>query len=207
MKYRVFEQELTPFRVFSTDIIRKKAPDFDSRRLVEWQQKEYIHKIINRWYLFSDTVLTEQFLFLIANKIYAPSYISFETALSYYGLIPEGVYTVISATSRKTKNFQTPQGRFHYRKLKPECIFGYHLEAVENQHFKIADPEKAILDFLYLHPEIKNVTDFEAWRINTDWLVNELDSDKLGNYLSLFFNKALTRRVNALMKFIEHAKH
>ncbi len=76
--------------------------------------------------MFTDTPLNEETLFLIANKLYAPSYVSFEMALSYYGLIPEGVYAITSATSKKTATFQTPIGKFSYRTLKPQLFFGYN---------------------------------------------------------------------------------
>ena len=51
----------------------------------------------------------------LANILYAPSYVSFDYALSYYGLIPERVYDITSATMRMKKEFNTPLGRFTYR--------------------------------------------------------------------------------------------
>jgi len=51
----------------------------------------------------------------VANILYAPSYVSFEYALSYYGLIPERVYEITSATMRMKKEFSTPIGRFTYK--------------------------------------------------------------------------------------------
>lgn len=203
MKYISFERQLSPFKVFSLDDIRKKEPDFDTRRLVEWQKKDYIKKIINRWYLFSELEPSERWLFLIANKIYAPSYISFESALSWHGLIPEGVFSITSATSKKTKTFHTAQGVFIYHHLKPTLHFGYHLERIKGHVFKMADMEKVLLDYLYLHSEMKTATDFEAWRINTDRLKNALDREKLQKYLSLFSNKALENRTQALIKYVE----
>jgi predicted transcriptional regulator of viral defense system len=203
MKYIAFERQLSPFKIFSIDDIRKKAPGFDTRRLVEWQHNDYIEKIVNRWYLFADVELSERLLFLIANRIYAPSYISFESALSWHGLIPEGVFSITSATSKKTKTFYTPQGTFIYHHLKPQLHFGYRLERIENQVYKMAELEKVLLDYLYLHSEMKAVEDFEAWRINTDQLNRELDREKLQKYLSLFSNKALNERVERLLKYVE----
>ena len=62
--------------------------------------------------MFADTELNEETFFLIANKIYNPSYVSFEMALSYYRLIPEGVYSITSATAKKTIKFKTTVGDF-----------------------------------------------------------------------------------------------
>jgi len=53
----------------------------------------------------------------LANTLYAPSYVSFDYALSYYGLIPERVYEITSATMRMKKEFDTPLGRFTYRSV------------------------------------------------------------------------------------------
>ncbi len=60
----------------------------------------------------------------LANTLYAPSYVSFDYALSYYGLIPERVYEITSATMRMKKEFDTPLGRFTY---KPVPLQAYAL--------------------------------------------------------------------------------
>ena len=70
--------------------------------------------IINKWYLFNETVVDEAILFRINNCIYKPSYVSLESALSYYHLIPEGVYSQQAVTTRKTMNYQTPAGTFKW---------------------------------------------------------------------------------------------
>ena len=202
MKYLSFYQQMSPFPIFSIEDIRKKDPQFDTRRLVEWQAKNYVEKIINRWYMFSERELSEELLFLIANKMYAPSYISFESALSWHGLIPEGVFSITSASTKKTQTFFTEQGTFIYHRLKPSLHFGYTLETINDQTFKMADMEKAMLDYLYIHYEIQEAVDFEAWRINVDFLQEKLNREKLNLYLSLFSNQALERRINRLLTYI-----
>ena len=161
MRFIDFKLHFEPFKVFSTQDILKWDTDFDTRRLVEWQQKNYVRKIINRWYLFADASLDENFLYLIANRIYSPSYISFESALAYYRLIPEGVYTITAATSLKTHQFTTSFGSFSYRHLRPELMFGYKLINVNGLCYKIAEPEKLILDYLYLNTNLQSVPDFK----------------------------------------------
>ena len=61
---------------------------------------------------------------LLAGSIYGPSYISFACALGFYGMIPEAVYAVTSATfeKRKNKKYQTPFGVFLYRDV-PFAVF------------------------------------------------------------------------------------
>ena len=80
MNYIQFRNALRDFPVFSTSDIRVAFENFDRRRLSEWQKKGYIIKVIKGHYLFADVDIDETTLSAIANKIYRPSYISFETA-------------------------------------------------------------------------------------------------------------------------------
>ena len=87
--------------------------------------------------------------FLLANAICEPSYISMETALNYYGLIPDIPSAITSVTTRKTKTYENDYGKFIYRSIKPELFFGFEFIG-----YNIALPEKAILDYLQLNPHI-----------------------------------------------------
>ncbi len=84
----------------------------------------------------------------VANILYAPSYVSFEYALSYYGLIPERVYEVTSATMRMKKEFSTPVGRFSY-KVVPLQAYALGVDwSYDKTHGGklIATAEKALCD-------------------------------------------------------------
>ena len=72
----------------------------------------------------------------LANKIYGPSYISFEYALSYYGFIPERVENVTSAVFNKNKNkaFRTPAGSFFYRSIPNSVYYQEVTRREENGH-------------------------------------------------------------------------
>lgn len=201
MTYLDFKRHFEPFKIFSVKDILKWAPAFDTRRLVEWQKKNHISKVINRWYVFRE-FRDMNILYLISNRIYNPSYISFESALAYYHLIPEGVFTITAATSLKTQRFTTPVGTFSYRHLKPEMMFGYALVEVSGQHYKIAEPEKLLLDHLYLNPRLNSAADFEAMRFNQHELDLLLNKSRLFQYLELIKNKALEKRVRKFLKVI-----
>jgi hypothetical protein len=87
---------------------------------------------------------------LVANHLYGPSYVSYETALAYYGLIPERVYAIKSATSKRRKSYSTPVGRFEYITV-PEVYFsiGMHQQIIKDDYaFIMAKPEKAICDLI-----------------------------------------------------------
>jgi len=205
MQYVGLRESLKSFTVFSLSDIKKIDPNFFRARLNEWQKKGYLKKIIRNYYIFSDLNLNESALFEIANKIYNPSYISFEAALSYYGLIPESVYAVTSAASRKTCKFKTGIGDFIYRKIKPDLFFGYTLVRRVDKVFKMADIEKAFLDYFYINPRIKTTDDFKGLRLNMDELIKQLDEEKLLKYLGAFNNKALQKRVKLFLRFIKNA--
>lgn len=92
---------------------------------------------------------------LIANHLYTPSYISMQTALRYYGLIPEAVYTIQSMTLKHSRNFDTPVGRFVYKTIVREA-FPVGIKSV-NEHgfaFVMATPEKAICDLIANSPKV-----------------------------------------------------
>lgn len=205
MQYLELKENLKDFIVFSINDILKVDPEFHRQRLSEWQNKDYIKKIIKEYYCFSDLEINESALFIIANKIFNPSYVSLEMALSYYGLIPESVYGVTSVTSKKTYAFHAPLARFSYRKIKPELMFGYQLISYRDHAFKIAEIEKAILDYFYFNPKIKSEGEFEELRINRDIFQEKVNPEKLRNYLSQFKNKALEKRISKFIKFISHA--
>lgn len=83
--------------------------------------------------------------FEIANFVYAPSYISLESALSYYGIVDQFSYQVTSVTPRKTKEFEVGVKTFAYARIKPKFFCDYKREG----GFLIAEPKKAVFDFLY----------------------------------------------------------
>ncbi|MDO8316331.1 MAG: hypothetical protein Q7T12_02295 [Flavobacterium sp.] len=93
---------------------------------------------------------------LIANHIYGPSYLSMETALSHYGLIPERVYAVTSMTTKPSKDFRTSIGLYSYSYLPlPYYAFGINnVKLQENQKVMMASPEKALTDKIVTTPGV-----------------------------------------------------
>ncbi|MBI2415876.1 MAG: hypothetical protein HYV33_04425 [Candidatus Kerfeldbacteria bacterium] len=199
------QRRLRDFPVFSIADIQKLAPDFHNQRLSEWQNKGYIIKIRQGYYCFTDVNFTEPDLFLIANTIYKPSYISLEMALSIYHLIPEAVYAITSVSSQKTKTFQTSLANFSYRHMKPSLLFGYELREFRNHRYMIADIEKALLDYLYFHPRCQTAADFTALRLNIIEWKKQADLDKVQKYLTAFHHTALVTRTKRLMDYLNYA--
>jgi predicted transcriptional regulator of viral defense system len=205
MNFIDFKNALQDFSFFSLSDIRQIGNIFHRTRLNEWQRKGYINKIIKGFYYFSDLELSENLLFEFANKIYSPSYISNEMAFSYYNIIPENVYGITSVSTRKTSIFKTSFAEFSYKKIKPELYFGFDLVKYNNKYFRMASLEKAILDYFYLHANIKNTDDFIELRFNMAIFLNEIDEPKLLEYLKRFTNKSLEKRINSFLGCIKNA--
>lgn len=204
MQYLELRGALKNFTVFSLADIKRIDSYFDKRRLSEWQDKGYIKKVIRGYYIFSDLQLNENVLFEVANRIYSPSYISCEMALSYYHLIPESVYGITSVSTRRTYNFTTPIAEFAYRTVKPGFFFGYNLIRYDNKCFRMASIEKAILDYFYLHSKIKTREDFASLRINRDMFFKQIDEEKLYKFLVRSAQKRLTKRIKSFLEFIKN---
>lgn len=94
--------------------------------------------------------------FLIANHLRGPSYVSLESALSYWNMIPERVYEISSVTIKTSKKYKNQVGRFSYQQLKTP-YYSYGIRSVKTsskQTFLIASPEKALCDKVVLTPKI-----------------------------------------------------
>ena len=87
----------------------------------------------------------------IAGRIYEPSYISLESALSGYGILSQIPTVLTCVTTRLPRDFKTSFGAIEYRQIKPGFFWGY---IKKRRHF-IAEPEKALLDYLYLGKDKK----------------------------------------------------
>lgn len=202
MKIFDFLQTFEQKPVFSTQDIEKAFPGFDPKNLVRWQAKGFVQRLRNRWYALPGKIRQEEDLFLIANSIYSPSYVSLESVFSYYGWIPEGVFMVTSVTTLKTNAFKTPQGSFRYSSVRPSLYFGYRLAPHGKIKIRIAEPEKALLDYLFFHPKLAVPEDFIDARLNKSVLLETLNDEKLSRYLSIFDSQALDRRFRAFQQFL-----
>jgi len=198
-----FQKQLIPHQIFSLQDIIKALPDFSYRQIDRWEKKGYIRKIKQGFYALADQQLGTLFLFLTANKIYTPSYVSLENALKFYGLIPEEYFQITSVSTKKTAKFETSIGNFSYRQIDSSLFWGYNLIKINNQKVLMASAEKAILDYLYLHTDLKTVDDFSEMRINADSFHEHVNLKKFRDYLEAFENKSLTKRAQTFLNTIE----
>ncbi len=177
--------------VFSkTDVMLAGGKIFDYQ-LTRWVKRGYLLKLKNGIYAFSkdyDKIKGEE----VASALYQPSYLSLESALSSYGFIPEMVYSYTSVTAKINRTFDNKFGHFIYRHVKSELFWGYREVKTDAGRYLIAEPEKAVLDYLYLNlSKINSESDFKNLRFNEDRLSETLDREKFSRYLQVFKIKKL----------------
>lgn len=155
--------------------------------------------------MFSDVPLSDAVLYAVSNKIYPHSYISLESALSFYGLIPEGVFTVTAVSTKNTASFSTEMGTFTYRHITPTLFGGYTVVGDESRaRFKIATLEKTVLDYVYFHPEIVQSEDFTAWRFASTDFTHQADLEKLRTLAAAVHRPGLEERIETFIHLVQN---
>lgn len=129
-------------------------PDHVRRQLSRWVQAGRLYQLRRGLYALAPPYQKgKPHPFLAANRMSRGSYISLQSVLAHYGLIPEYVPVVTSVTTTRPGRWETPLGIFEYRHIRPALFFGYRrLELGSGQVAFVAMPEKALLDLIYLTP-------------------------------------------------------
>ena len=122
--------------------------------------------------------------FLVANHLRRPSYVSLQSALSHYGMIPEFVPVTTGVTTGRPEELDTPLGRFLFRHVKKSAFFGYtQTEISRGQPVFLASPEKALLDLLYLTPGSDSPAYLEELRFEPtdrfDWHTLRMHAERI----------------------------
>jgi predicted transcriptional regulator of viral defense system len=134
--------------------------------------------------------------FLVANHLRKPSYVSLQSALSYYGMIPEFVPATTSVTTGRPEELQTPLGRFVFRHVKKIAFFGYHQKEISRgQSVFLASPEKALLDLLYLTPGSDSMEYLQELRFEP---MDPFDWEALHGHAERLKSRKLKRAVELL---------
>jgi predicted transcriptional regulator of viral defense system len=204
MKYIDFYNKFKDYPIIHLSDIKNIESDFDHRRLYEWQKKGYLKKIINNFYVFQDKNLSDVEINFIANKLHEPSYLSLEYALNYYNLIPEIVFLHTCISTKRTKNIKTDIGNFSYHTVKKDLFFGYKLVFQNNLTYKIAEIEKALLDFFYFRKDILDENAIRELRINKDIFKKKVNQKKLMKYLKVFNSKKMEEKIKLLNNYVKY---
>ncbi|MEA2092121.1 MAG: hypothetical protein U9O83_07140 [Campylobacterota bacterium] len=146
---------------------------------------------------------------IIANTMLSPSYISFDYALYYHSLIPESVFDVTSATTKRSKLFKTDNGIFSFKQIKKELFpIGLTIESIKNGNYIIASKEKALCDKVYYTKDIqitskKSMINFlvDDLRIDIDEL-EDCDMDIFMKYFEISRSKKIKYLIEALEEVV-----
>lgn len=202
--YIAFRTRFYPYVCFSVHQVLMWDRSFEMDNLTRWTRQGLLVRLRRGWLTFAEYLGQSDVASFIAGRIYNPSYISLQAALSYYGIIPEAVGSFTSVTTLKTKSFNNQFGDYYYQSVKPSLFFGYVLKTLQGgQAYFFATPEKALLDFLYLFPLYNSTNEMLELRLDEVFLNDDLDKTRLLDYLARFDSKTMTRRVNILLKAYE----
>lgn len=145
-------------------------------------------KLRNGLYCLSDAPPSEM---AIANRLYEPSYLSFEFALAYHHLIPKTVYLLTSATTRPTRKLSALGKSFEYHHLKKSAFTGYEPMKIGTETVLMATPEKALVDTLYF-------VDLKKKTLNDRLDFRTLNRQRIESYVRLLDRPSLLERVRKL---------
>jgi len=128
-------------------------------------------------YALADSVPDQ---YVIANRLYEPSYVSLDTALSFHGIIPETIYGVTSVTPKATRRFEVEGIIYSYSRVKQQVYSGYRPIKRQNTIVFMAEPEKALADYLYFIDLKKRGLHYE--RLN----LKKIKRGKLLKYIRIY---------------------
>jgi predicted transcriptional regulator of viral defense system len=211
MNYLEFKNAVRRFPLFTSTHITNitQKPQILRVQLRGWQKKGLIIKLRRGLYILNknDRKIEPSRIFL-ANALYSPSYVSMEYAFGYYDLIPEKVEDITSITTKKTAKFKNPFGTFIYQHLKTDLFFGFmELEDENGFPVLIAEPEKAVLDFIYLN--LREFKDKGKDIFNLSYRFQNLDilkKKKLIDYAKRYKNKSVLNVVKILLSFMKEGR-
>ena len=143
--------------------------------------------------------------YCLAGAIFGPSYLSFDYALSVYGLIPEAVYSFTSATfdKKKAKTVENHFGRFTYRDVPADAYpFGIVIKEENEYIYQMASPEKALCDKLYAMPPVTSQKELERMLFE-DLRIDRTEFDKLdADFILQIGAKYRCNNLKYLMKYL-----
>lgn len=185
MKKNIFTKREAQLVAFGT------APGTLKLQLHQWVQSGDLVALRRGLYVFSDRDLDKV---EIARALYSPCYISLEYALNMYGLIPDVPFSMTLVTPKGTRTFDTPYGRFVYRKIKQEAFFGFDPETL------IAEKEKALVDYLYLSGG-RLVPEPVFWQELRLQNLSDIDFAKATQFAQKFSSKKLMKLLGSVREY------
>lgn len=203
MDFKAFKSKYRRYPVIKSSYFSlEKKPGYIRRLVSEWLKKEWLIELRRGMYLINDEEILKNVERLsLANQIYDPSYVSLESALSFHGMIPEGVAQVTSVSTRKTARFSNTLGTFVYSNIKENLLWGYKQHRLGKVTALIATPEKALMDLVYLRKgELKSAEELmESLRLDN---LKKIKPNELILAAKRFNNAKVARVSEELLKML-----
>lgn len=195
VNWYLFERELrrkgliifSPLDVRRIFGVSKVAATFLIHR---YAKKRFIKRLKRGIYALYDTLIPDAYL---ANKLYEPSYVSLEFALSFHQVIPETVYEITSVSTKPTRKFEAQGKVFSYHRIKKEAFAGYTFYRQPEIGALIAEPEKAFVDLAYLRL-------LKGKGLLSRFNKRKINPAKALRYVKLFNNKKLSSAVKTILR-------
>ena len=205
MNFEALLNQVGQLPFFTSNILQVGDVDLSNlqKQLSRWTSTGKLQQLRRGLYMLAEPYRqVDPHPFLVANNLVSPSYISLQSALAYYDLIPESVPEVTSITSRRrSEKLTTYYGTFNYHYIQERFFHGYHLiQIVQEQYVYIARPEKALLDLVYLTPQGNELEYLESLRLQN---LNDLDLDWMRKTITAFGMKKMI----AATSHIAHLAH
>ena len=145
----------------------ERSPADVRRQLHRWVKSGRVVQLRRGVYtLAKPYCLTPAHPFTAANALKKASYVSLQSALAHYGMIPEYVPVTTSVTTGRPEVLKTPVGRFQFRHVSARLFYGFKEDEPAPGHFALlADPYKALADLLYLTPNSDQVAFLRELRL------------------------------------------
>jgi len=210
MTYQQFKSAIINYPLIPYQTLRMMDNSQGFRNQVSrWEHKGYLIKLRKGLYILNETErkITPS-RFVIAHHMYTPSYISGESALAFYDMIPERVYELTSITTRKTVLFENAFGVFRYRHLDISRFSGFVEHRDENGlPFFLAEPEKALVDFIYLNLSSFHYGDRDVFENSYRFQnLERLRIRRLVRYAALFKSRKLDAIISMLQVYVKELK-
>lgn len=209
MKFASLLTQVGDLPFFSSSLLHAGgvSPARLQKQLSRWVENEKIIQLRRGLYTLAEPYRKEDpHPFTLANQLVAPSYVSLQSALAYYELIPETVTNVTSITSRKrTGTVATPFGQFSYHSFQPDLFSGFRLaQETPTQGFFLARPEKALFDLIYLTPQGEQLTFLNTLRLQN---IDALDLEWMQSFAAAFGKPKLIQAVQNLAQLVAEERY
>ncbi len=194
--------------VFSSSLLLAGEGGADSIRcqLSRWVKAGKLIQLRRSLYMLASPYRKkEPHPFLLANRMKAASYVSLQSALAHYGLIPEYVPVVTSVTTGRPEAMTVPVGTFSFKHVKKSFFSGYiSLGLADDESAFIAVPEKALLDLVYLTPGGDRFEYLNGLRLQN---LDQLNLERLCSYAEATGSTKLGRAVEGVVSLAEKEEY